>query len=289
MASTVQLLSRLWQAKLVDLLASSEESLLIAAPYIKRGAAEWLLDELSSRRRGQAIETTIMTDISPASVLDAGLDIHALVLFADRMQPVTIFDVHRLHAKVYVADEKQAIITSGNLTSSAFTANYEYGVIVTEHKVVKKVRSDMDDYARAGRQVSQAELARLEEVSRDFVGQYQRSAGRLGTGARRELTREWNKIAVTFEARPGLREAGSTRFKGPIIEVLTSRGPLITEELCEVIQSSWPSLCDDSLMRVAKDGTRKRRWRHDIHVAQETLQRSGLLRRDAEGLWHIGE
>ena len=288
MASTVQLLSRPWQAKLVDLLASSKESLLIATPYIKHGAAEWLLDELSGRRRGQSIETTIMTDISPASVLDAGLDIHALVLFADRVQPVTIFDVHRLHAKVYVADERQAIITSGNLTSSAFTANCEYGVLVTEPKVVKKVRRDMDDYASAGRQVSRAELARLDEVSRDFVGQYQRSAGRLDTGARRELTREWKKIAATFGAGPRPHEAGSARFKGPIIEVLTSRGPLTTKRLCEVIQSSWPNLCDDSLIRVAKDGTRKRRWRHDIHTAQETLQRSGLLRRDAEGLWHIG-
>jgi hypothetical protein len=226
-----------------------------------------------------------MTDISPESVIGASLDIDALLLFADNLQRVTVFDVHRLHAKVYVADEEQAIITSGNLTSSAFATNYEYGVMVTDPGMVKKVSKDMQNYAKAGRQVGRAELVRLSDASRDFLGRYQQTSGRLETGARRELTREWDKIAASFGAAPGLRETGSARFKAPIIEVLTSLGPLTTRELCQAIQASWPHLCDDSLMRVARDGTRKRRWRHDVHTAQETLQRSGLLRRDARGLW----
>ena len=80
---------------------------------------------------------------------------------------------------MYVADDKQAIVTSGNLTTPAFTANYEYGVVVTDPAMVKKVHSDMQDYAKAGRQVTRAELARLDEAGRDLVRQHQRSAGRL--------------------------------------------------------------------------------------------------------------
>ena len=264
-----------------------DESLLIATPYIKHDAAQWLLAELHGRQREESIQATIMTDVSPESALNASLDIGALLLLADHLTRVSIFDIHRLHAKVYIADEKQAIITSGNLTSSAFSTNYEYGVIVTEPTMVKRVSDDLQDYAKAGRQVSRAELARLDEATRDFVTQYRQGAGRLGAGMRRDLTNEWDRIATAFGAPLGLHETGSARFKGPIIEVLTSRGPLTTKELCEVVQASWPYLCDNTLMRMAKDGTRKRQWRHDIHTAQETLQRQGVLRRDAQGLWRL--
>lgn len=283
----VEFLSRPWQTKLADLLASSDQSLLIATPYIKRDAAQWLLDTLTSRRQAQPIRTTVITDISPQSALNASLDLDALLLLATSLRRIAIFDVHRLHAKVYLADEKQAIITSANFTSSAFTANYEYGILVTDPEMVKKVSSDMRSYAGAGRQVTRAELARLDETTGDFRREYERATERAAEGARRELTREWDRIASTFGAPPGLHEIGSARFKGPIMKMLASQGPLTTKQLCEAIQAFWPYLCDDTLMRVAKDGTRKRQWRHDIHTAQETLQRAGMLRRDAKGLWHI--
>lgn len=285
----IEFLSRPWQRRLAGLLSSADESLVIATPYIKYDATRWLLAELNGRRCEQSIQATIMTDISPESALNASLDISALLLLADYFQQVSIFDVHRLHAKVYVADEKQAIITSGNLTSSAFSTNCEYGIAVSEPAMVKKVSSDMQNYAKTGRQVSRSELARLDEASNDLVKEYRQTAGRLGSGVRRELTNEWEKIATAFGASPVLLEVGSARFKGLIVEVLTSRGPLTTVELCDVIQASWPYLCDDAVMRVARDGTRKRQWRHDIHTAQETLQRQGVLRRDQQGLWRLQE
>ena len=284
---TLKFVSRGWQTSLADLLADAEESLLLATPYIKCDAAEWLVHTLSGRGRPPPSQTTVMTDISPASTLGASLDLGALLLFAQTLPGVTIVHVQRLHAKVYVARDKRAIIASGNLTPSAFARNHEYGVVVTDPQAVTKVYSDMQDYARLGRQVSRDELVRLNEASRDLVVKHQRSAERLGEGIRRELAIEWDKIAAHFGAPSGLHEMGSARFKGPIVEVLASRGPLATKQLCQAIQKSWPYLCDDALMRVAKDGSKKRQWRHDVHTAQETLQRAGLLRRDVTGLWHL--
>lgn len=228
-----------------------------------------------------------MTAMSPQSVLDGSLDIDALVLFVENLPRVTIVDVHRLHAKVYVADERRAIITSGNLTASAFTANFEYGVLVTDSAMAKRVSNHMQDYAQAGREVSGAELSRLHETSRHVLLQHQRTARELNVHARRELAEEWNNIAATFGAPPGLYETGSARFKSAIADILSSHGQMTTRELCRIIQASWPYLCDDTLMRVARDGSRKRRWRHDIHTAQETLQRAGLIRRDREGRWYV--
>jgi hypothetical protein len=284
---TLQFVSREWRSSLADLLTEADQLLLLATPYIKYDAAEWLVDTLSGRGRQPPSQTTIMTDISPGSALSASLDVRALLLFAETLRGVTIFDVRRLHAKVYVAHDKRAIIASGNLTPSAFSTNHEYGVVVTDPEMVRKVYSDMQAYTRLGRQISRDELARLNEASRDLVAQYQRSAEPLGAGIRRELAVEWDKIAAHFGAPSGVHEMGSARFKGPIVEVLASRGPLTTKDLCQAIQESWPYLCDDTLMRVARDGSKKRQWRHDVHTAQETLQRAGVLRRDATGLWHL--
>jgi hypothetical protein len=229
----------------------------------------------------------IMTDISPGSTLGASLDLGALLLFAEALRGVTIFDVQRLHAKVYVAPDRRAIIASGNLTPSAFSRNHEYGVVVTDPEMVRQVYSDMQAYARLGRGISRDELVRLDEASRDLVAQYQRSAEPFGAGIRRELVIEWDNVAAGFGVPSGLHEIGSARFKAPIVDVLASRGPLTTKGLCRAMQESWPYLCDDTLIRTAKDGSRKRQWRHDVHTAQETLQRAGVLRRDATGLWHL--
>lgn len=280
----VEVLSQTWQAKLADLIASSDTSLFIAAPFIKHAAAQWVLDSL----KGQGPQrTTVVTDISADSVLGGSLDLNALLLFSDSLRKLAIFDVRRLHAKVYVADEKQAIITSGNLTSAAFARNYEYGVVLTEPLMVRQVTRDMERYTNAGRQVSRKELANLEEVSLDLRRQYQRASGQVEAEARRGLARAWDEIAGNIGVPKGLYETGSARFKDPIVESLSSHEPLTTAQLCRVIQEAWPYLCDDTILRIAKDGSRKRQWRHDIHTAQETLQRNNVIRRDERGLWHI--
>ena len=289
-SGVLELISRPWQSKLGQLVAGCQRSLLIATPYIKRDAASWLVDTLHGRQRAKRQpQTTVMTDVSPASTLRRSLDIDALLLLAESLQDVVVVDVRRLHAKVYVADERRALVTSGNLTLSAFNANYEYGVLVTDARLAKTVASDLLRYAQNGRQISRAELELMSDVSRDFTGQDRQTAERLTAGARLELAREWDEIAETFGAPAALLETGSVRFKEPILAVLRSRGPLTTKQLCDAIQHSWPDLCDDSIIRVAKDGTRKKQWRHDIHTAQETLQRRSLLRRDSRGLWHVRE
>ncbi len=284
---TVEFLAQAWQAKLATLLSSSARSLFIATPYIKHEAARWLLDALGGRARKRTIRTTLMTDISPDSVLGASLDISALLLFVETLERLTVFDVRRLHAKVYVADERQAIVTSGNLTTSAFARNYEYGVWIADPAMVRTVSSDMERYSQTGREIATGELARLDEVSRDFRQKYQRSSRQLQAGIRAELIEEWDQIVGPIGVPKGQYEAGSARFKGPIVEILSTRGALSTADLCDAIQSTWPYLCDDAILRVAKDGTRKRQWRHDIHTAQETLQRTSVIKRDKKGIWHI--
>ena len=50
-----------------------------------------------------------------------------------------------LHAKVYLIDNRAAVITSANLTSSGLTSN-EYGVLVEDEESVESIRRDMEQY-----------------------------------------------------------------------------------------------------------------------------------------------
>ncbi len=70
-----------------------------------------------------------------------------------------IWHLPRLHAKVYVADSRRAIITSGNLTSGGLDLNYEYGVEITDVSTVNDIRRDIHDYAALGALIGETELA----------------------------------------------------------------------------------------------------------------------------------
>jgi len=283
----IQLVARPWQEQLGALASSSKFSFHLAAPYIKRAPAEWLLRNLTAGKNKESLNTTVVTDISADNVLGAGLDIDALLFFADNLEQTRIFDVPRLHAKVFIADARRAIVTSGNLTTAAFVANYEYGVYVSDAKLVRGIVTDVERYARSGRQVGRVELARLTRLSKDLRKDFQQSIAKDRARAREVFDNERIKVASGLGIPPESLEAGSVRFKRPIMETLASEGPLSTKELCAIVQLAWPELCDDTVLRVAKDGSRKRQWRHDIHTAQETLQRGGLIERDGQGRWRV--
>ena len=53
--------------------------------------------------------------------------------------------VAKLHAKIYMADRKEAIVTSANLTKGGTEANYEGGIWVNDPVVLKEICTFLDD------------------------------------------------------------------------------------------------------------------------------------------------
>ena len=54
----------------------------------------------------------------------------------------TIKNYQSLHSKIYIFDDSNAVITSGNLTYGGLINNYEYGVLIKDENDVKNVLSD---------------------------------------------------------------------------------------------------------------------------------------------------
>ena len=134
----VRLLGRGWRDDLGGLVAAASRDVLVAAPYIKSAEAAWLCDQL---RPGVNVLT--LANIDANSLRTSSLDLAALRRLAGVSPASRVVSLSHLHAKVFVADEVGAIVTSGNLTRSGLDRNLEYGVLFDEPALIGTVRRDM--------------------------------------------------------------------------------------------------------------------------------------------------
>src|SRR5262245_1448083 len=121
----LELLRKDWRGRLEELVGLAERSLLIAAPFITRPGVEVVQSSLSSGMREQgAIQ--VVTSLDVISICQGTCDPLALRTLMGETRSSTLTHLPRLHAKVYIADDRTAIVTSGNLTVGGLVANFEY-------------------------------------------------------------------------------------------------------------------------------------------------------------------
>ena len=164
MAVDVQLLSHAWRCELEAIASAARESVLIAAPYVKYNEAAWFCKLLYP-----GIEVITLANMDADAVGSSALDLTALLCLAEASPSARLIALSNLHAKVFVADESAAIITSGNLTRAGLDHNIECGVLLREPTLVRAVRENMLSFVRLGSEVNLdvlAELAPLEQELR---------------------------------------------------------------------------------------------------------------------------
>ena len=192
----IQLLGRGWRSELAGIASSARRSVIIAAPFIKYDEASWLRNLLH-----EDVHVLTLANIDAEAVSTAALDLAALRCLSEVSYSSRLIALSTLHAKVFVADEKAAIVTSGNLTRSALVSNLEYGVLLDEPKLVQKVCADMLSFAHLGSPVDLEtidELAKLEVELR----QARSNAIREATQAARQRFDH-----VMRQARPAMASA----------------------------------------------------------------------------------
>lgn len=181
-----------------------------------------------------------------------------------------------IHAKVYVADDRVAIVTSGNMTNNGLWQNFEYGVRVTDRNSVRRISLDITQYAALGTQVDQGKLRFLSQISSDLK--------LIGIQAEKSIKR---RLRVEFEDRLRgfddelirTRAAGRAPhaiFADAILYLLRQR-PMTTHELHPLIQRIHPDLCDDSVDRVIDGRHFGKKWKHAVRTAQQHLKRVGQI------------
>jgi phosphatidylserine/phosphatidylglycerophosphate/cardiolipin synthase-like enzyme len=193
-----------WGAQLLELLSTAKKDLLLACPFITRSTTKWISNHLVSIGKSQDLRIMCITNIKPASVLAGSLELDGLADLGRRFSQFRLFHMPSLHAKVYVADHKCAIITSGNLTEGGLRGNCEYGVILHDGQQVEEIRRDFEGYARLGALISVEEAVTLAGDLSRLRGLYQATERKVikeaGSLFRKKLLETQERV-LRFRAR----------------------------------------------------------------------------------------
>ena len=111
--------------------------MLFCAPFIKKE----IVDEiLSNRNPGVVLE--VITSANLANFVNGSLDVEAIKTLLEA--GIKVLNFQNLHAKIYLFDNKKALVTSANLTNNALYNNYEYGLLLheDEKETVDAIYSD---------------------------------------------------------------------------------------------------------------------------------------------------
>jgi len=264
-------LRRGWEPALRELVGSASERLFISSPYITAFGCDLVGDSCSETLEDGG-EVAVLTDLSPMPICQGATDPAALRTLANRGHSLVIRHLPRLHAKVYISDERAAIVTSGNLTAGGLIQNYEYGFRISDAAVVRAIRSDVSSYSTLGAEVTDSQLAAFCEIAVEMRVAFRQSQASITRAIRRRFD------AIVREAEDELirlRLAGGamhTVFARTIMYLLQRHGPLTTLEIHARVEAIHPDLCDNSVDRVI-DGKRfGKKWKHAVRTAQQQLK-----------------
>jgi len=281
----VSLVRSPWTEKLQELVSLVDQNLLIACPFVKRFATERILAQLDQRQLRESVRLHLITDLRPESTLAGSMDLEALSELGRNVPGFELTHLPSVHAKVFVADCKMVIVTSGNLTEPGLCGNVEYGVALTDGNVVKQVRSDLEGYASLGARVSIEDVAALSAEMEDLKVLFQQAERSVRLQARRAFK---DKLKSTHIQLLRHRAKGKTTHAilSDTIRFLLSKGPLRTEELHPLIQLLHPDLCDDSVDRIIDGVHFGKKWKHYVRNAQQYLKRHQEIQFDGSR-WHL--
>ncbi|MBI4474782.1 MAG: hypothetical protein HY646_19070 [Acidobacteria bacterium] len=274
--TSYKLLPHNWRGDLSSLLGEAVSDLLISSPFVSHEGTEFLLRNLGSSARS-TIRLRFITNLSPQNVFQGATDPDALRSLTERIRASRMTHLPRLHAKVYIADTRCAIITSGNLTAGGLMRNHEYGVLTTDPTTVASVREDIEDLERLGARVDSAELEAYCAVTKRVQAAFRGQMSSVQKRARQQFEHEF-RLAEDHLIRLRLRGSSPTKiFEDTILYLLKAHGPVSTRGLHPLIQALHPDLCDDAVDRVIDGQHFGKRWKHMVRTAQAHLKERDLI------------
>lgn len=98
------------------------------------------------------VKITVVTSINIANLINGSLDVSALNLLLKN--DIKVYNFQNLHAKIYLFDKMNAIITSANLTNSAMFKNYEYGVKINNDDSLSIIYNDFKQMIDESNQIT---------------------------------------------------------------------------------------------------------------------------------------
>ena len=229
-----------------------------------------------------------LANIDTDAVSSAALDVAALGRLAEASPSSRLVALPSLHAKVYIADETAAIVTSGNLTRAALDRNIECGVLLDEPGPVRTLREEMQSFTSIGSEIDASAIRELAPIEAELRRTRAGAEDGGSPEARREFARVLRQARPAFAGAPIGDRTAPAMFADAVRFVL-ARGPRATPQLNEEVRALLPDLCDDNEDLIIK-GERygSSAWKRRVRHAQLHLRRRGEVSYDrATRLWSL--
>ena len=284
-SNSIELLGMNWHSKLAMLVSTAKNRLIICSPYVGTAGTELVRRNLSPSLCHSG-ELLFMTNLSTKNMIASSTDPMAIYSLATTIQQSEVIHLPGVHAKVFLADDEFAIVTSGNLTAGGLYRNLECGVLLADSLLVSSLRLKMEEYRKLGASVPSTRLASYGEALNGVLSALKLSQKEAETTIHSQFE---NALQVIDDDLIRLKLAGGTVssvFAETILYLLRSKGPLATIEIHPEVASIHPDFCDNTVDRVI-DGRRfGKKWKHAVRSAQQRLKSQGFIE-FKNGLWYL--
>jgi HKD family nuclease len=285
----MQTLKSPFEKQLKDTLCKSQNQVIIASPFINRQGADIFLDALAGK---PDIDVKIVTNLSVKNIVAGVTQPDALLKIGTTIKNTSIISLARLHAKVYIIDESEAIVTSANLTSGGLLGNFEYGILSQDISVIKTIKQDILDYAALG-STFDIEILKKIDLQKQKIDAIKTETMHHSIYSELRHTLETVKQSMEIELITNKIKEDRTInsiFSETIMYLLSKYGQLTTKEIHLMAKQIHPELCDDTEDRVINGQHFGKRWKHLMRKAQQSLEERMLITKKGERgnyIWFI--
>lgn len=275
-----------WENEFIDVISKTRKELFISSPFINAEGVRILSDAVQTK---SSIGISLVTNLTTQNIVNGITEPAALLELYKQFTQVKISSLGRLHAKVYLIDDKIGIITSANLTGGGLISNFEYGVLIDDREVISTIKEDMLKYYSLGNILDRNLLEKINEESNKLYGIKSKTDNLIkNTNLAQLLKKSTENLDV--ELLKNRTKEGKTInaiFSDTILYILKKKGHSTTKELNPFIQSIHPDICDNSIDRVINGQHFGKKWKHLVRGAQVSLVRKGLIYLEGEKWYPI--
>lgn len=258
----------------------------IGSPYITFEPVKMLVETIAEKEHKSNIRINILTDISYRALVLGSTETLALLYLFKNHENVRITYLPRVHAKIYIANQSNAIITSANFTQGGGKTNFEYGVKINDCAIVKKIQHDINEYRKLGAEIAHDELGVIHAQVKEIKKMIQDEQKIISRTINFHSKIQQRKIEDNLIRARVKNKSVNAIFSDTLLYLL-SRCPAKTGELHKQINGIHPDLCDDSADRVIDGTSYGKLWKHQVRNSQQYLRRTGAIFYDkGSKLWH---
>lgn len=209
-------------------------------------------------------------------MLSGATDVAALASLVEEFPQTEVRFLPSLHAKAYVIDSREAVVTSANFTESGLWRNFEYGVFVSDRAAVARIRADILNYGELGSPVTLPQLRAFAEATADLRAVRAKAEKSLRHSLRVELENRLNEMdEAVLRTRAGDRSLDAI-LSDAVLYILRDRA-MTTPEIHLAVQRIHPDLCDDRVDRIINGRSFGKKWKHAVRRAQYHLKERGKI------------